>query len=102
VALLLMAGAQQAHRHALTDAGDLERLLLDYLWPALRISPAAQEAMQPFLDFQCYCRTGARLASPCISSGRCALRNKSYSEEREAQKRRNNRQQITWIAECNS
>lgn len=60
MALQLLAAAQEA---PLTEAGELEMLLAERLWPALRIGGATLEALRPFLYFQGYCRTGVLLFS---------------------------------------
>ncbi len=60
VALLLMASVQQCRGEVLSEAGELEALLADRLWPAMRISDSVLETLKPFQYFQQYCRTGVR------------------------------------------
>ena len=74
LAAVLAARASGKEGAPLADGPELEQLLAERLWPALGISGAVQDALQPFLLFQAYCASGAlrvwtlpalALAQPC-------------------------------------
>ena len=58
LAAVLAARGGRAESHA-ADGPELEALLSERLWPALGISPAVHDALQPFLLFQAYCGSSA-------------------------------------------
>jgi hypothetical protein len=62
LAQLLLGGVLAAREGGSSDGGtegtELEALLRERLWPALGISDAVHDALQPFMCFQGYVRTG--------------------------------------------
>ena len=67
LAAVLAARAGGKGGEATSDDPELEQLLCERLWPALGISAAVHDALQPFLLFRAYCESGAhRTLGPAL------------------------------------
>ena len=57
----------------------LRELLTEHLWPALGITAEIQDALQPFIYFQQFWRTGRRFSHDAIGNPRGPLSNANSS-----------------------